>query len=55
MPLASRAASAADRVSPAPVNTASSRSYFSLVSTDCGEASTLSMNWSGSTRPVTSV
>jgi hypothetical protein len=42
-------------VSPAPENTASKRSNFSLPSTACGVASTLSMNWSGSGTPVTSV
>ena len=45
-PTASSAASAADSVSPAPTKATSKRSNFSPVIAPCGEASTLSRNWS---------
>ena len=54
LPLATRAVSAADRVSPEPVKVASNISYLLLPSTDCAVASTLSTNWSGRGMPVTS-
>src|SRR5678810_1167387 len=52
-PVARSAASAAESVSPAPTKVVSKRSNFSPVTAPCGDASTLSRNWSGKGMLVT--